>query len=80
MLKWKQCCPISLLFNLHYEKPRMACHACMEKTVVCIQIDAWHARMVGMESQIQEMPLIGDCKVNFSDGIMVGELCEVMHS
>lgn len=36
--------------------------------------------MLAMESQIQEMPLIGKCKVNFADGIMVGELCEVMHS
>lgn len=52
----------------------------MEKTGVCIQIDACHARMLAMESQIQEMPFIGDCKVNFADGIMVGELCEAMHS
>ena len=35
--------------------------------------------MLAMESQIQEMPLIGECKVNFADRIMVGE-CEVMHS
>ena len=52
----------------------------MEKTGVCVQIDACHARMLAMESQIQEMPLIGECKVNFADDIMVRELCEVMHS
>lgn len=45
-----------------------------------MQIDACHARMLAMESQIQEMPLIGECKVNFADDIMVRELCEVMHS